>query len=274
MLLISNKFTRKGVWSPIRLPESRLWLDARDVSTFTFNSSNISQWIDKTAGRRFQQATSGNQPVYDTTGFNGLPCLSFNGSSQLLRTPAGGPGAIDNANILRNTAQAMAYIVIETGASFSSGRALFISTPTSAIPKLALYSSASGLHSMIGRRLNSDTNQVINTGANTRSLSTKYIQGALVDYSGANAKIRINGSELVSATFQTAGLAADGNPSATSVGAESNGANYFLGKIAEVVVAHTSDLSESQKLEGYLAHKWGMASTLPNDHPYKNLPPL
>jgi hypothetical protein len=31
--------------------------------------------------------------------------------------------------------------------------------------------------------------------------------------------------------------------------------------------------TDRQKLEGYLAHKWGLAANLPADHPYKSAAP-
>lgn len=46
--------------------------------------------------------------------------------------------------------------------------------------------------------------------------------------------------------------------------------NYFY-----EVVYYNAELSVSnrQKLEGYLAHKWGLTNNLPSDHPYKYEPP-
>ena len=34
-----------------------------------------------------------------------------------------------------------------------------------------------------------------------------------------------------------------------------------------------TDISDVQKAEGYIAHKWGLESNLPADHPYKSEPP-
>ena len=46
--------------------------------------------------------------------------------------------------------------------------------------------------------------------------------------------------------------------------------NDFAGQIAEVI-AYDRGLSNGvrQKIEGYLAHKWGMESKLPSSHAYK-----
>lgn len=49
---------------------------------------------------------------------------------------------------------------------------------------------------------------------------------------------------------------------------------YGDGWLAEVIL--TTDVlstSDRQKVEGYLAHKWGITSVLPSDHPYKTTPP-
>ena len=48
----------------------------------------------------------------------------------------------------------------------------------------------------------------------------------------------------------------------------------FEGDLGELLIFNTA-LSDSdiQKIEGYLAHKWGRTSALPNDHPYKNSAP-
>jgi trimeric autotransporter adhesin len=51
-------------------------------------------------------------------------------------------------------------------------------------------------------------------------------------------------------------------------------ANGMNGKMSEVVmVSSTLPTDDRQKLEGYLAWKWGLTANLPVDHPYKTTPP-
>ena len=45
-------------------------------------------------------------------------------------------------------------------------------------------------------------------------------------------------------------------------------------KFYESLVTHNSDLDYNQKIVGYLAHKWGLADNLPDDHTWKAGPPL
>jgi hypothetical protein len=54
---------------------------------------------------------------------------------------------------------------------------------------------------------------------------------------------------------------------------EANG-RYSTSDTAEIIITN-SDIAtvERQKIEGYLAHKWGLQTNLPNDHPYKNIAP-
>jgi hypothetical protein len=47
-----------------------------------------------------------------------------------------------------------------------------------------------------------------------------------------------------------------------------------FGLVKEVIYVPYGLDSERQRLEGYVAHKWGLSPLLPADHPYKNAPPL
>jgi len=48
-------------------------------------------------------------------------------------------------------------------------------------------------------------------------------------------------------------------------------AEFFT--VADVPGTGGTDISEFQKAEGYLAHKWGIESVLPAGHPYKSSAP-
>eukprot|EP00962_Isochrysis_galbana_P059108 scaffold32529_cov129-Isochrysis_galbana.AAC.1 len=40
-----------------------------------------------------------------------------------------------------------------------------------------------------------------------------------------------------------------------------------------VIVPSALNTSDRQKMEGYLAHKWGLEANLPADHPHKSAAP-
>lgn len=64
-------------WTPAQIPTA-LWLDANDTSTITLNGSTVSQWNDKSGnGRNAVQATAANQPTYSTAVLNGKNVLTW-----------------------------------------------------------------------------------------------------------------------------------------------------------------------------------------------------
>jgi len=57
------------------------------------------------------------------------------------------------------------------------------------------------------------------------------------------------------------------------IGAYGNDATGFDGDIAEVVIWRSVSTADREKIEGYLAHKWGLTANLPSSHPYKSSAP-
>jgi len=54
----------------------QLWLRGDSI---VLNGSNVSQWTDKSGNSNHATQTNASlQPAYQTTGFNGKPCLNFN----------------------------------------------------------------------------------------------------------------------------------------------------------------------------------------------------
>ena len=51
-------------------------------------------------------------------------------------------------------------------------------------------------------------------------------------------------------------------------------ADPFGGDIGELLVLpYIATVDSVQRVEGYLAHKWGLTANLPSDHPYRWMPP-
>jgi hypothetical protein len=50
---------------------------------------------------------------------------------------------------------------------------------------------------------------------------------------------------------------------------------YICGSIAQVILASVvPSQSDQEKMEGWSAHAYGLAASLPANHPYKNAPPM
>ncbi len=90
-----NSSRRVGTaFSPLSIPGSVLWLDATDEDTITKDGSDfVSNWADKSgAGNDMTQPTATNQPLFLSSGINGLPVIEFDGSNDFLN----GTNAIAN----------------------------------------------------------------------------------------------------------------------------------------------------------------------------------
>jgi hypothetical protein len=93
-----------------------LWLDADDITTFTFSSSNIvSGWNDLTAtARNATQSTVAYQPTRVTGVLNGLPVVRFGQSTTK---------ALSFSNVLANSTYTLFFVtntstdIISTGPS-------------------------------------------------------------------------------------------------------------------------------------------------------------
>ena len=83
-------------------------------------------------------------------------------------------------------------------------------------------------------------------------------------------RILLDGQLIANARPYTSKLAATVNFRVFA----NRGENQFpQGLVAEALLLNNTDNTVRQKVEGYLAHKWGIESQLGGSHPYKSSPP-
>ena len=71
-------------WSPLDLGDDlREWWNADDVSRLVISGGQVSDWTS-VKGLTLSQATSGAQPTWSATGFNGAPGVTFDGVDDVL----------------------------------------------------------------------------------------------------------------------------------------------------------------------------------------------
>jgi hypothetical protein len=107
-------------------------------------------------------------------------------------------------------------------------------------------------------------------GGGTVPLNAFSIASAV--YTGASRSVLLTGSNVN--TTNSTGWA--GTISNNVIGLESATNNWpFNGDIAELIVYPTAlSTTQRQQLEGYLAWKWGIQSSLPSStHPYRTFKP-
>jgi hypothetical protein len=274
-LIINEEFVINDAPAPTWTPAdttTQLWLDAADATTITIGTG-VAQWNDKSGNaRHVVQATSAKQPTHGVATLDSKPVVNFDGSNDTL------VGTAALAGLLQNVAAATIYIVRShdtSGSGFpvmlgvagnvvsgSNARAAFYLSPTEA-----------GHERQWGQRLDADTGQSQLTGAQPGA-GMWGIAALAYEYSVAQISCFKNGTQTLAPTaFQTAGNTSNTAPAAITIGSWPDETLTMDGSIAEVVITHTVDATERQKIEGYLAWKWGLESLLPGGHPYKTAPP-
>lgn len=229
------------------------WLDAMDSSTLLLDGKNgIKRWKDKSGqGRELIQNESFARPVYTKSG--AYAGIEFQGTNQFLEIPRASEMVRNQFTIFvvekRKSAKSENYFMGGTNlqrnanlvlgyANERTGLMAFWANDTAApVPSYQSSSEQSRLWCFKkpagGKQLTIDGGAVNQSNSNTDSL------------------ISWNGAAL--------GRYFD---------------KFYQGILYEIIVYTTAlDLEAQQKVEGYLAHKWAIASNLPSSHPYKVSPP-
>lgn len=251
----SRRFVNSGPvlpFNPASIPGCQLWLDAADSSSVAVNSSsNVLAWIDKSGNGR--DATATGTPTYVTGGG-----INFNGSSYFL-----------NQTFTMNLSQRSIFIVMqETSRTIYSGVFLLIPTPNS--------SNDHATNTGISVETTNGLYFVNETYASLLGNSTLLVKSIYNDtMNGTTGSGYLNGTNV---TNNNAGAVA-GICSGYGVGGRwlsgSMSASYRLNGVIYEILVYNSLLTtiQRQKVEGYLAHKWGLQTSLPANHPHKTAAP-
>jgi hypothetical protein len=239
------------VFTPTAISNCALWLDAADSSTITIQTG-VSQWTDKSGqGRHVTQTTTSLQPVYSSAS----NALVFNSNAWL---------GIPNA--------------------------LAAITPTYTIFVVDKRASAS-VHFFIGMHDATGGNVALILGYNGTTTShhtTAYITDCMVtipayagaaepkrlaryDYTGSLRDTYINGGQLSTIQSFSATLPTWNNAN-IGAGYYTPGVSgldwWYVGNIHEIIFYNNVLTTvQAQQVEGYLAQKWGLTSSLPVGHP-------
>jgi hypothetical protein len=105
--------------------------------------------------------------------------------------------------------------------------------------------------------------------------------------SNSDKLISVNENSIIGFVFdETFGFSTNGIYLDTQITRNSSGSSTYNqigmrqgtyepydGHIGEIIIINSVQDIDRQKVEGYLAHKWGVESKLPSDHPYKTSAP-
>lgn len=183
------------------------------------------------SGNSIVQATGANQPLYSKTGGpNGLPCMTFNGTSQFLAGTTV-PTAVSNCTV---------FMVEKATSAVSSGTVYSIGSTTGV-------SFFQGVVSGSKRELN--FNGAATDECTGTATSTNWEVWTMTSSGTPLQTLRVNGVGQTVTPSNTATAAADASHQVGTRG----GAVFFNGSIYEIIVYNTVlPLAQIQQVENYI----------------------
>lgn len=238
------------LWTPANIA-TQLWLDAADSGTVSLDvNDGVIQWGDKSGnGRHAAQATAPARPTLDPAARNGLDIIRFDGVNDVLLFATSFP-QLSGQNV---------WLAGDTTGMNSGNDRIFLERNyTSNQPALYL------------TRLSGSFNAHIWWGSYAGGVSTGSYRPAIwrwrIRTSPSDRLVQVDGGAPNVVTAASTNLSSWSSINTSSV-QQSKFAAY------EIIVTGNVDDSTREKIEGYLAWKWGMVANLPSGHPYKSAPP-
>jgi len=243
-----------GYWSPSAI-DTVAWYDAADPSTITATGGSVSQWDDKSGnGADLVQGTASLQPTTNSRTIGGLNVIEFVSDRLFcgtnILTPADGIMTICCVAKVDSSSDLAGLYCLEnaTGSSFVGTIGYASGTDFNAV---TLYSP----DYVLGP-----------TGVahNGPSIYGTMFDGVFSNFVDGSLKAEESSTSWVPAALTT-----------LDVGYQAGFSSGYLDCIiGELVIAVGGSDVIRQKMEGYLAWKWGLVSNLPVNHIYKNRQPL
>ena len=256
-MLMGAAYTRRGAapassFSPESVAGITYWYDATSASTLQLSGTSVTGWSSRVGGYKMYKG-SANSPTNFPNSLNGLNMVDFKSHRMTNAIQDSATG---------NVAYAWFFVIYTPSTLVANGSGAYFSSGRNGNgTRYAIGACASGSYEFGWAGVNSGVPLSSSTFDN--STSTPYVMSYLKSTSGWT--IKADG-------LQVAGVIADASypttPSAWELGAEGT---YFANcKIGDALMLHSNtNTNDYNKIEGYLAWKWGLQGSLPTNHPYK-----
>lgn len=249
------------LWTPSAIKPAA-WFDAAEAETLAISDGGIAQWADKSGtGHHVSQSDPNARPFRVLGELSGHPVIRFAGDT--LYRPGGLLGATEYTVLTLSRLNVTEFWRGSVVGEWNTG-----GQPGSNKWVLA-HCGAVGAYPYCAVEAGSTTYQIVSQQQyknQWKLLGTQFSSGLLQMYvdaaSAGVASVTGTMNTVAGRTFRMAGI--DASPSYNS-----------QIDVAEVVIVDRGLSTEDRRrIEGYLAHKWGVQSLLPDLHPYKQTPPF
>ena len=259
-------------WSPSDVTISG-WIDASDSENYTASGTTLTGVTDKSGTSSFNV---NGTPTIVSAVLNSLSVFDFSGTSENIMSASyishtdgsGNHWAIgvflaDNVNNKRDS-----FWSFHTTTSPERDYSISSATSSNSWP------GEIDLDGLSNNRISSTMGNGENWSSSA-SMDNWHIVVAIFNKTGNRIQVRLNGSFVVNVSDYDNSI----QTSQELRLMRNRGSVHLDGRVAEFFSAKDipgtggTDISDVEKAEGYLAHKWGLTGNLPVTHPYKSSAP-
>lgn len=254
------------LWTPASLGAAVVaaQYDASIAASITAAAGVVSGWNDLSGNaNHLTQPVGAEQPLTGSAGINSLNAISFDGTNDTINRVAG-------VAVLPSNDSATLLAVRRHKGGTSGGIAGFMRTASS--NDVYKFGRDAGAFVAGGNGTSSaaSTQATVADADNTNPI----LWSATFAQVTTRREIFKNGTSVAT---NTSAITAQAAPDKMYVGAMFNAARgalvYANMDLGELIVLVGNGATNRQRVEGYLAHKWGLVAVLDVGHPYKSAPP-
>lgn len=259
-------------WSPSDVTISG-WIDANDSENYTASGTTLTGVTDKSGTSSFNV---NGTPTIVSAGLNSLSVFDFSGTSENIMSASyishtdgsGNHWAIgvflaDNVNNKRDS-----FWSFHTTTSPERDYSISSATSSNSWP------GEIDLDGLSNNRISSTMGNGENWSSSA-SMDNWHIVVVIFNKTGNRIQVRLNGSFVVNVSDYDNSIQTSQElrlmRNRGSVHLDGRVAEFF--SVKDIPGTGGTDISDVEKAEGYLAHKWGLTGNLPVTHPYKSSAP-
>jgi hypothetical protein len=260
-----KNFASSAKFTPSSFSDCCLWLDAGDPlgNSEPFTGSSLSMWRDKSGNGYDAAMNTGTAVAYSRDALNGKAALQF-----VPITTMAAPVPTHTFS----SAFTLFVVFQKTGVNGFSDT--LVTRTQGDMPALFDMYTTNGVTTRLLGSGKTDTCASYTTQDEVFRSRAPMMYSASANVLSATWHEFQNGRQTQNLVASGTSMCGD---AATHVyiGTRDGNDTSMTGNISEIIM-YNVPLSETdrQKVEGYLARKWGLKSSLPADHPYLMIPPL
>lgn len=242
-------------FNPLTIPSLYVWLDGSDTTgtlSTVADGATVSTWYDKSTKKTNATAALGTTTVKNNIQ-NGLSVVRMNKTQRMDLTMVGSVTSYSVFSVQATSSNTADWQRMINGNASGDGILLY-----------GCYSGTTNFQTGLGNGGWNDLNQ--NTPL-YNMLNTFVVSG--ITFTGASNLPYVNGNpQAAKVTFTPTSW------NSFNIGCLGNLTQAWYGDIGEILFFNTNlNTNARQTVEGYLAWKWGLQTSLPLTHPYYSIRP-